>query len=177
MNITEHNKHLFDEEELMDTLKKFLNKLLSISNLFKSNTAPIIINKNHESNKQDSYDIYKQNIIKTMNNIANILSEDPLFKEDEFYDFMNIQTITEDVLETKKEENIILIYELINKFIDIYELKINQNDEYNNQYNQFKTFLLKSKKKFYTKIYIPIGQHEQTINNIYDIMKQDFIKE
>jgi hypothetical protein len=63
------------------------------------------------------------------------------------------------------------------EFIKIHELKTKDNEEYANHYNQFKNFLLESKKKFYSEIYIPTNKHDQTVNNIYNIMKQDFIKE
>jgi hypothetical protein len=171
-----NNKYLFEEEQLIETLKKILNKLKSIPKLFKSNTSQNIIDENCEINEPNIYKQNVENLLNTMNNIANILSEDPLFKEEEFYDFMDIKRITKYIL-TKKEENINLVYNLINKFIEIYELKINYIEKYDNQYKQFKKFLLESEEKFYTKIYVPTNKYKKTIDIIYDNMKQDFIKE
>jgi hypothetical protein len=173
-----HNKYFFDEKPLIEALKKFLDQI--IPKFFKNNTSVNIVDEKHEINNQNEDNNYGQNVenlLNTMNDIANILSEDPLFKEDEFYDFMHIQRITEHILKTKKRENMGLVYDLITNFIDIYELKTNSIEEYDNSYKQFKIFLLESREKFYTQIYTPTNKHKQTINKLYRIMEQDFIEE
>jgi hypothetical protein len=105
MNVNEYNnKCRIDEKHLIEILKKFLNQLKSMPNLFASSTSKNVAYKNHEINKDDEviYNKTVKQLLKTMNSVAKILSEDPLFKEEELHDFMTIKRITEYILTKKK---------------------------------------------------------------------------
>jgi hypothetical protein len=177
MDINEQNEYFFDEVSLIEALKKFLNKLISIPKNFKSDTSLNITE--HIINNKEEVNSYKQtveNLLKTMDDFVNNLYKDSRFKDEEFYDFMDIQRITKYIL-TERKENIELVEGLITKFIDIFELKIKSTKNYDIQYKQLKKFLSVAKEKFYTEIYIPTNKHEKTINGIYKIMEQDFAEE
>jgi hypothetical protein len=180
MNVNISNGYFLNEEAVIKTIQEFLKKLASIlPKNFKSDTSQNMVDKKHTINNQgevNNYDQTVEKLLNTMNDFLDDLCKDYRFKEEEFYDFMDIQGITEYIL-TKKKEHIELVRDLITNFIYIFELKIKNTENYDIQYKQFKKTLSEAEEEFYTKIYIPTNKHEKTINNIYQITKQDFAEE
>lgn len=62
------------------------------------------------------------------------------------------------------------IEKLLFNFFNLIHQKLLKNDEYENEYVSFLTFLNNQKEFFYTKVYIYSGEFEDTIIEINNIL-------
>lgn len=153
---------------------------------------PSIINeqKLKEADIAFMYSFNTNQIFQKVDELAIILRKQPLFRE-EFFDLLEIQQITEYTLKnqdyTKPDiDQIKFVKKLFEEFSDLINYKINLFDtitdpkkieektesKYQLKYTSFQRTLFKYKEQFYLEIYTPSGKHEETIDNLYAIMKE-----
>ena len=92
--------------------------------------------------------------------------------ENEFYNFLTIKRMIDYLLNDIKLFLIHLrfIEKLLFNFFNLIHQKLLKNDEYENEYVSFLTFLNNQKDFFYTKVYIYSGEFEDTIIEINNIL-------
>jgi hypothetical protein len=106
MNVNISKGYFLNEEAVIKTIQEFLKKLASIlPKNFKSDTSQNAVDKKHIINNQgeiNNHDQIVEKLLNTMNDFLDNLCKDYRFKEEEFYDFMDIQGITEYILTKKR---------------------------------------------------------------------------
>ena len=119
-------------------------------------------------------------ILSTMEKIARLLEENPLFKEKEFYDFLNMQHMSEYILKDIEcfMNYSMFIDELIIEFKDLIHKKIQMAFEkeeinYKEEYDQFEDFLFEREEYFYLNIYQAHGEYNDLIVEITNIPRSD----
>lgn len=173
--------------KIIDFIKEFFKDLKArISKEYNKMQYPSIINT-VKLNKEDIAYMYGVNISQILDDVdklAIMLKKQPLIDE-EFFDFLEIQQITEYILKNQDyskpdiDELTIVknIFEefskLINNKFDILNIKTSDNqDKYKIIYLSFKKKFTKYKEQFYLDMYTPSGKHNETIDNLYAIMKE-----
>lgn len=180
-----------------DRILEFFNNFFEdlkerISKESEKSKYPSIINE-QKLKKADIAFIYSINInqiVQQDDELAVILKEQPLFRE-EFFDFLEVQQIMEYTLKNQdytkpNVDQTKFIKELFEEFSDLINHKVNLLDaipdqkeleektesKYQPKYESFQKVLFKYKEKFYLEIYTPSGKHKETIDNLYAIMKE-----
>lgn len=173
--------------KIIDFINKFFKDLKArISKEYNKMQYPSIINT-VKLNKEDIAYMYSVNIsqiLEDVDKLAIMLKKQPLIDE-EFFDFLEIQQITEYILKNQDyskpniDELTIVkdIFEefsnLINNKADLLDIKTSDNqDKYKKFYVSFKKKFTNYKEQFYLDIYTPSGKHNETIDNLYAIMKE-----
>lgn len=153
---------------------------------------PSIINeqKIKEADIAFMYSFNINQIFQKVDELAIILKKQSLFKK-EFFDFLEIQQITEYTLKNQEYtkpniDQIKFVKKLFEEFGDLINYKINlfegitdpkkieekTESKYQQKYTSFQNVLFKYIEQFYLEIYTPSGKHEKTIDNLYAIMKE-----
>lgn len=144
-------------------------------------------------NKEDlkyAYITQTHSILESVNKIAIMLKKEPLLTK-EFFVFLEIQQITEYLLKnqdyTKPNVDAInFIRRLFEEFLEVISIKadlfgdIDSEDQVTNEmlskyepkYASFEDVFSKHKERFYLEMYTPSNKHNETINNLYAIMKE-----
>ncbi|MDR3223575.1 MAG: hypothetical protein LBT66_07600 [Methanobrevibacter sp.] len=159
-------------------LSHTLNELLEYCKNIMLKKEKLIPTNTNRSGTIDILNKYKNELLKNeAENEAYLISEledilDYCFESDNF---------------NPSKDNIVLITKIIEVNLNFIKNKTNlikkypnNNENFINEYTKLLEdhckILDKYESQFYTKIYIPTGKHEATINSIYDVMKEDFIK-
>ena len=126
------------------------------------------------------YEKEVKSILKLMEEISDSLEENPLFKDNEYYDFLMIRHMIKYVLEDIRlflnfsefvDELIISFKEIIQKKIQN-ELE-NEKIDYENEYSKFDAFLFEKKEFFYLNIHQPHGKYNDLICDITNMNGED----
>lgn len=171
--------------KIIDILKDLKTRFIDKPITKKPQYSSIIDTKS--ANKEYKKYVYLaevKSIIKDMDYLAIEMKKDELI-EDEFYDFLEIQQITEylllkDVHSKISKEELNFITALFKEFKDIIFLKAelfeNKTDEnilnYDKEYETFQDKFFNYKEKFYVEMYSPSGKHKKTIDHLYALMKE-----
>lgn len=192
------NKYKTKFFSILDNLKESLKNLRKHLRIKKSNTQKYAqeyatILDNQRLNKEyvkylHTIDI--RPIFESMDKLRVMFKKDPLI-EDEFFDFLEIQQITEYLLKNQdhinpniKELNFII--KLFKDFKEIVFTKenlfgdISSQDQvteemlskYEQKYASFEEEFSQDKEKFYLEMYTPSGKHQNTIDSLYAVMKE-----
>lgn len=191
------------DEGYITILKEFLAKLkdiprkigkkISIDN--SENDYLTVLNTNNMNTYAEELDNYVYNnlvdsLLKTMDNIAADLKEEH-YVNDELYDFLEIQIITEYILrrdmDDVKLEDINFLSDLTDSLFDILRLKaklipnhiedINEWEgksfnEYCREYEKFEDSLIEKKEIFYSTIYNTNNGYDSTVIALGNIWKE-----
>lgn len=205
MNISEGTSGL-NPTILSIDIDKYKNKIIDFLNELKTR----ILNKDSDNSQYASSVIDTQTlneevneeyikylyttmihpILESVNKIAFELKEEPIFHK-EFFDFLEIQQITECVLKPQdyaklnidKVNFLIALFKEFNNLISIKsDLLKNTTPEnpvkdetlykYEEEYASFDKVFSKQKEHFYLEMYTPSGKHKKTIDKLYTIMKE-----
>lgn len=179
--------------EAIGEYKNHILKFLDwISKGFNKSKYPSIINtqKIDKEDEEYLYSIQIQSILEDTDKLANMLQKTSLIDR-EFFDFLEIQQITEYILKNQNYANpnveeITFIRKLFENFGEIISIKSNLlkgitsekqikgeiSSKYRQKYRLFDETFSKYKEQFYLEIYTPSGKHEKTIENLRCIMKE-----
>lgn len=145
INLNYYSKNSkYIKDDFINLLKKLFKNVYSYVEIFSKNEDKIINN---------SINIIKEDFL----SIKEVLSHMPLY-EKEYYNFTSISDmslyILDDLFLLKK--NLYFIKEMVVSFREIIELKINLNEsDYENEYADFTSKLIRWEQYFYTQIYTP----------------------
>jgi hypothetical protein len=175
--------------EYKNKIVKFLNDMVDG---FNKSEYPSIIDtsKIDKETEEYLYSIQIQSILENTDKLANMLKKTSLIDK-EFFDFLEIQQITEHILKNYSYEDIdVKEIIFIRKLFEIFgELIYNKTDlfddissedqiteeiksQYKQKYALFDEKFSKYKEQFYLEMYTPSGKHKKTINDLYAIMKE-----
>ena len=136
--------------------KYFINKITS------SSTTAVELKYETKDFHKTNHDINNEEIYDTMNSIASSLKKNELFY-DEYFDFCEIQDMTQDTLNRDesliKKSDLEFLLQLVKDFSEIINIKIGliENEEfddekYESEYNSYLNRFNKSKNYFYENI-------------------------
>ena len=162
------------------SLRIDLNKIKASINYLKKQLMKIKEKALSLRIRMNEYEKEVKIITDTMEEIADLLEESPLFKDKEFYDFLMIQHMIKYILKDVEffvnysefiDELIFEFRELVNKKIKLEfgEEKINYHEEY----LKFKDFLFDKKEYFYLEIHKPHGKYNDLVVEITNIPRSD----
>lgn len=168
--------------KIIGILKDLKSCLTDNSNSNKTQYSTTIDNKSAiEEYEEYVYAAEVKSLINEMDKVADAFRKEEWI-DDEFYDFLEIQHISEHIIikkfhEKTTESEINLLISLFEDFIKIISLKedLFKNEElskYDIEYNLFQDKFSKYKEKFYIEIYTPSDKHKKTIDSLYAIMKE-----
>lgn len=136
--------------------KYFINKITS------SSTTAVELKYETKDFQKTNHNINNEEIYDTMNSIASLLKKNELFY-DEYFDFCEIQDMTQDTLNRDesliKKSDLEFLLQLVKDFSEIINIKISliENEEfddekYESEYNSYLNRFNKSKNYFYENI-------------------------
>lgn len=151
-----------------------ISLLKEVFNKIKEKLMEIKSENKTRSNESQEFKMKGKKILNLMEEIADLLEEDPLFKKNEYYDFLTIYNISEYLFAEKRlfisfKET---IEDLIIKFNNIlfYKLDCELNQEafsnYNAKYADFSSYLKNKEEYFFLEIYQNQGTDRELIKKV-----------
>ncbi len=177
--ISNYNHH-YEINDFISFLKGLFNKLKESFNKLIFEVKKLSLNENSlSSNYLDERKVFNYLILE----ISQLLRDDFLFRDNEFYDFLMIKFITNFCLED---------VELFAKYSDLIEnlffefrklifnkvnlLKKDKNREYAKEYAKFSSFFLNKKEFFYFNIYDIYSVSKNSVVNFENVLEGDLIQ-
>ena len=158
------NINLESIEEILKNIADAITKPpIYIINKLKSGSATVVELKNEtEAFNKTNHNIENIEIYNTMNSIASSLKKNELFY-DEYFDFCEIQDMTQDTLNRNessiKKSDLEFLLQLVKDFSEIINIKISliydeefDDEKYESEYNSYLNRFNKSKNYFYENI-------------------------
>lgn len=174
---------ILDSNKINETISFFKKIFNKIKDSFKS----IKSDETDYSNELSHYFTEVEKIKSSMNDIADLLEDNPLFNPDEFLDFLTIMEISEYILEDWNlfSTHQSYLFGMFRNFRDLvlfkldYYLKNNDNDsnsknrDYNEVYEKFEDFLDEQERYFYLEVYPYDGEYDDLITEVNNILEGD----
>jgi hypothetical protein len=168
--------------KIIGILKDLKSRLTENSNSNETQYSTIIDNKSAIKEYEEYvYATEVRSLINEMDRVADEFQKEE-WVDDEFYDFLEIQHISEHIIiknfhEKTTESELDLLISLYEDFIKIISLKEDlfkkeELSKYDIEYDKFQDKFSKYKEKFYIDIYTPSDKHKKTIDSLYAIMKE-----
>lgn len=155
------NSNYLDEiKAFFNILKSHFDKLFSYFKHIKNNIQEII---------SEMYKISIKEIKSELFFIASKLKESSYFNE-EFLDFLRIKEMIEYIIDNGLNKNFEFAESLLNKFSKLLYNKVNFNN-YAEYYVGFSNELDSDEEFFYTEIYVPSHEYDETIVKITNILE------
>ncbi|MBF4474512.1 hypothetical protein [Methanobacterium formicicum] len=180
------------KNKILEYLNNLVNRVFSKkSNEYDSQYHSIIdTHKLHVEDEIYLHRVWVNSILERVDKLTIMLETEPLLKN-EYFDFLAIKQICEYIITkdgyskpTDQERD--LIVKLFEAFVKIIQVKsdlfgdIDTKDEitddmassYAIEYESFSEEISEYMEKFYLDIYTPSGKHEESINELYAVMKE-----
>ncbi len=168
MNINSRNP-VFDHKKINETI----NFLQDILNRIKEKFIEIYESKTEEK-ELNEFENERENILNLMDEISKSLEENPLFENNEYYDFISIYDMIEYLLNDKNLflKHRTMLEEMITEFNNIISYKLEcklkniDYSQYKKQYERFNSYIINKEENFYLEIYQDNGTDEELIKKV-----------
>ncbi|MBQ6813469.1 MAG: hypothetical protein IJP12_02400 [Methanobrevibacter sp.] len=151
--------------ETMDYFRKLYNRIKSKS---------IEIKSKFKNEDIKEYEKEVESILSLMNKTADLIDESPYFKDNEYFDYLDLKEIAKYIL---KDINLFskhypYILELFSDFDNIvnYKFKCESISDYEKEYEKYKYCFNRKREFFYTEIYEHLGIFDELIDDIVNTL-------